>query len=67
MAISAPYGGKDQGGVVYIYFGKKDGIETSPRQVSKSVLCIVVVAKVLEALSPVFAALLFHNQTASLL
>jgi len=32
VAISAPYGGKDQGGVVYIYFGAKDGIETLPRQ-----------------------------------
>ena len=33
VAISAPYGGKDQGGVVFIYFGTKDGIETSYRQV----------------------------------
>lgn len=36
VAISAPYGGKDQGGVVFIYFGTKDGIETSYRQVRKS-------------------------------
>lgn len=33
VAISAPYGGNDQGGAVYIYFGERDGIETSPRQV----------------------------------
>ena len=33
MAISAPYGGKDQGGVVFIYFGTKNGIETFYRQV----------------------------------
>jgi len=32
VAISAPYGGKDQGGVVFIYFGTKDGIETFYRQ-----------------------------------
>ncbi|XP_078376331.1 integrin alpha-V-like isoform X2 [Oculina patagonica] len=32
VAISAPYGGKDQGGVVFLYFGTKDGIETSFRQ-----------------------------------
>lgn len=34
VAVSAPYAGVDQGGVVYIYFGTKAGIETSPRQVS---------------------------------
>ena len=34
VAISAPYAGDDRGGVVYIYFGTKAGIETSPRQVS---------------------------------
>ncbi|XP_073235987.1 integrin alpha-8-like isoform X1 [Porites lutea] len=33
VAISAPYGGNDRGGVVYIYFATKDGIETSPRQI----------------------------------
>ncbi|XP_015777528.1 PREDICTED: integrin alpha-V-like [Acropora digitifera] len=33
VAVSAPYAGVDQGGVVYIYFGTKAGIETSPRQV----------------------------------
>ncbi|CAH3176215.1 unnamed protein product [Porites lobata] len=33
VAISAPYGGNDRGGVVYIYFTTKDGIETSPRQI----------------------------------
>lgn len=32
VAISAPYGGKDRGGVVFIYFGTKDGIESSFRQ-----------------------------------
>ena len=34
VAISAPYGGKDRGGVVFIYFGTKDGIESSFRQVN---------------------------------
>lgn len=33
VAISAPYAGHNQGGVVYIFFGSKYGIETSPRQV----------------------------------
>lgn len=32
VAISAPYGGRDRGGVVFIYFGTKDGIESSFRQ-----------------------------------
>lgn len=34
VAISAPYGGKDRGGVVFIYIGTKDGIESSFRQVN---------------------------------
>ena len=42
VAVSAPYGGKDRGGAVFIYFGTKDGIESSFRQASEPFLYLHV-------------------------